>query len=220
MIGEKRMIKKNEIELEILAYGFSLQIQKDNLDITPEFAMQDNENNIFHVDEYDTVPDLDGEYWVDVLGYDGYMVSNLGRIKSLYQTHEMLLEKQLDKNGYETVSFPSYGRQKRLLVHRIVADNFLLNPDNKPTVDHINRKRNDNRLGNLRWATHKEQGQNKSEYTKPQKIVGRDINNNEIKFILDSYSDGKRFGFDPIAISSNVNGHTDSYKGFKFTIEI
>lgn len=40
MIGEKRMIKKNEIELEILAYGFSLQIQKDNLDITPEFAMQ------------------------------------------------------------------------------------------------------------------------------------------------------------------------------------
>lgn len=48
-------------------------------------------------------------------------------------------------------------------VHRLVAETFLPNPDNKPTVDHINRIRDDNRVDNLRWATHREQRDNSSQ---------------------------------------------------------
>lgn len=50
--------------------------------------------------------------------------------------------------------------KKEYRVHRLMAETFLENQDNKPTVDHINRKRDDNRLCNLRWATQHEQIEN------------------------------------------------------------
>ena len=61
-----------------------------------------------------------------------------------------------DKDGYPIVKI----NYKRTLVHRLVAEAFIPNPTNKPTVDHINRIRDDNRVQNLRWATYKEQADN------------------------------------------------------------
>ena len=48
------------------------------------------------------------------------------------------------------------GRNKNYLLHRLIAENFIPNIENKPCVDHINGKRDDNRIENLRWCTHKE----------------------------------------------------------------
>lgn len=45
-------------------------------------------------------------------------------------------------------------------IHRLVAETFILNPDDKPEVDHINRDTHDNRVENLRWATHQENMRN------------------------------------------------------------
>lgn len=207
------VIKEENIELELLDECFTIHKSYRK----QKYLIGGVSKELFEIEEYTKVPDLEDEYWLDVLGWRGYMVSNLGRVKSCYLTHESLLKKQKNENGYETVVLYNNNYKKKLLVHRIVADNFLLNPEDKPTVDHINRKRDDNRLCNLRWATHKEQGENKSEYTRPTKVVGKDIRTGNIKIVFDSYADGERFGFNPKAISSNVNGHTESYKGLKFT---
>lgn len=60
--------------------------------------------------------------------------------------------------GYRTIAF----RTKAFQVHRLVAETYIPNPENKPTVDHINRVRDDNRAANLRWATQAEQTENSS----------------------------------------------------------
>lgn len=59
------------------------------------------------------------------------------------------------------VSLCKNGVPTKVYVHRLVSETFIPNPDNKPTVDHVNRNRKDNRVENLRWASQKEQTENR-----------------------------------------------------------
>ena len=61
-----------------------------------------------------------------------------------------------NKYGYIQVSLCKNGKQKSFKVHRLLATAFIPNPENKSCVDHINGIRDDNRLENLRWVTHRE----------------------------------------------------------------
>ena len=101
------------------------------------------------------------EVWKDIEGYEGkYQVSNLGRVKSLRDSHgkyrELIMTGRNEGHGYLKVSLYKNGKSKGIKIHRLVALAFIPNPDNKHFVDHINGIRNDNRVENLRWVTHKE----------------------------------------------------------------
>lgn len=72
---------------------------------------------------------------------------------------------RIDRDGYYKTQW--YGRT--ILVHRLVAELFIPNPDNKPCVDHINHNRLDNRVENLRWVTAKENANNRIVHSKNPK---------------------------------------------------
>lgn len=65
-----------------------------------------------------------------------------------------------NRGGYYYATFYKDGRDHGMGRARLIAHCFIPNPDNKPTIDHINRIRDDDRIENLRWATHAEQNQN------------------------------------------------------------
>lgn len=108
------------------------------------------------------------EEWKDIEGYEGlYAISNCGNIKSYTKLNsrgqylkQRILKPVLMKNGYYTVTLYNDGGSSKKYLHRLVAEAFIPNPENKPTVDHINRDRRDNNVKNLRWATYSEQRSN------------------------------------------------------------
>lgn len=101
------------------------------------------------------------EIWKPIDEFDNqYWVSNLGRVKSLKDPkNEVIMKQSTALYGYATVSLTK-GKNKTFRVHRLVAQAFISNPDNKPHVEHINTIRTDNRVENLRWATADENNKN------------------------------------------------------------
>lgn len=106
------------------------------------------------------------EVWKTIDGFDGiYQVSNLGRIKSIdrlvcsfVNKHRIkrgrILKPGTTPKGYHCVNLGKNETKKRL--HRLIAEAFLPNPEQKETVNHINGIKTDNRVENLEWATYSE----------------------------------------------------------------
>lgn len=98
---------------------------------------------------------LSEEVWKDVKGYEGlYQVSTLGRIKTCSGRFKGRIRKlKVDRHGYECVALVKHGVRKDHLVHRLVAQAFIPNPENKPQVNHIDENPLNNCLYNLEWVT-------------------------------------------------------------------
>lgn len=108
------------------------------------------------------------EVWKDIKGYEGhYQVSDLGRVKSLSRVvksrvgvfgtkKEIILKTFKNGDGYLKYKLCINGKEKSVISHRLVANEFLENPFNKPQVNHKNGIKDDNRVDNLEWVTSSE----------------------------------------------------------------
>lgn len=158
------------------------------------------------------------ENWKIIPMHPQHECSNLGKIRNV-STKRVLGGK--NEKGYIRIRMDNgiYS------AHRLIASAWIDNPENKPTVDHINKIRNDNRVDNLRWATHAEQAQNKNKpkynnkrsIWKCDKVTGNKIelynNINEACIAINKPNGLKN-------ISACALNNTDSAYGFKWEYNI
>ena len=99
------------------------------------------------------------EIWRDNKDYEGlYQVSNLRRVKSLNYNRtgkERAIKKKKNKGGYLWVWLHKDGEKKHCLVHRLVVQAFIPNPDGLPQVNHIDEDKTNNCIENLEWCSQK-----------------------------------------------------------------
>lgn len=97
------------------------------------------------------------ELWKDIEGFEGlYQVSNLGNVKSLKRNiilkPGVVAYRKTKESGYYIVNLKS----KPFYIHRLVAEAFIPNSENKPQINHIDCNKRNNNVKNLEWVTREE----------------------------------------------------------------
>ncbi len=132
------------------------------------------------------------EIWKLHPNYTGYSVSNLGKVKSLKRkvltkkgilltVNEKILSLTINsQTGYPMCRIWLNNKSKNCTVHRMVAETFIPNPENKLSVNHKNSIRTDNRVENLEWNTQSENIKHSYEFGNRKPIKG--INHSSCRF--------------------------------------
>ena len=155
---------------------------------------------------------------VDGEPYEGFEVSNLGRIKSLNYRRTgkaELMTPSDDGCGYLVVHLRKNGESKMCKVHRLVAEAFIPNPENKPTVDHIDRNKLNNFVGNLRWADIELQNNNRDLSTISKTVLQYTLDGELIREWPSTQECGRN-GFNQSAVAKCCRGERKTHKGFRF----
>lgn len=180
----------------------------------------------------------------DGIEYESYQVSNLGRIMSLNYHREGradLMNPRKRKDGYLQVNLRKNGIRKTFQVHRLVAETFLENPENKPEINHIDEDKTNNFVflnedgsvdkekSNIEWSTHKN---NCNHGTRNERMRETLTNGKLSKPVLQLSLDGEiirewpsvsevgRNGFSKGHVAACCNGKEKTYKGFLWMYKI
>ena len=96
------------------------------------------------------------EEYRKIKGFENYSVSNLGNVRN--DITGRIFKTCLDKYGYKRITI----NHKTFKVHRLVAKEFIPNPENRNCIDHIDNIRTNNNITNLRWVTSQQNSSNRS----------------------------------------------------------
>ena len=130
---------------------------------------------------------MNGEF-VDLIDFENdYEIKTTYPYEIRNKRTEKILKESINSAGYYCV----YLNKVKYLKHRLVAKQFILNPNNYPCVDHINHNRIDNHISNLRWCSISENSTNKSFYK-------------GVNYIFYDHAD---FDDDDIIVVNEYNGH-------------
>lgn len=168
------------------------------------------------------------EQWKPVNGYeDLYLISNYGKL--YIKKKKRLVKEYKDRQGYVKITLYKNGTRKYTQMHRLVAQHFIPNPDNKPLILHRIpiSKGGTNRADNLYWGTQSENTIDKIKdgnfYSSLHKrnIKYRPVNqydekHNFIKRWDSVHQIARELDIDRRSIYRNLEGGRKSHKGFIF----
>lgn len=178
------------------------------------------------------------EEWKNIKGFEGlYQVSNEGRVKSLQREitykdgrkkiiKERILKNILSDLGYYHVMLSKNGVTKRYKVHRLVANEFIENPNNLPIINHKDENPKNNVVDNLEWCT---QGYNVRYGTAIERGKQKQLNRKDLskeveqynldKQLIETYKSAsevirKNSQFSITSITRCCRGEQNNYKGY------
>lgn len=131
--------------------------------------------------------------WKILKENENYSINEKGEIKN--NVTKKILSPSINKDsGYYQIDLWKNNKSRKYTLHRLVANNFIPNLENKPTVDHIDGNRLNNDISNLRWATYSEQNSRfntfgvRSEKIKVINVNGEELIFNRIKDVAEHFN--------------------------------
>ena len=167
------------------------------------------------------------EIWKPIKDYENeYEISNYGEVKSLARnTTKGKILKSFLQNGYLRVMLSKNNKKRWYSIHRLVAETFILNSENKPQINHKDGNKLNNHVDNLEWCTASENIvhsinnklrtiKNGGQHKLSKKVYQFNLDGEVVK-IWDSLNDIHReLGISAGNISNCCNGKKKSIKGF------
>ena len=154
------------------------------------------------------------EIFRDIPGYEGvYQVSNLGHVKALNYRHTgkgKILSLNKVGDGYYAPHLCFNGKDEHPGVHILVAKAFIPNPENKPTVNHMDEDKSNNKVSNLEWATYKEQANHGTREQRRQEKIFKKVacyKNGKLLKTYNSIIEIANDGFRPNSVCCACRGY-------------
>ena len=176
------------------------------------------------------IDDINGcEEWRNIKGFENkYMVSNFGNVKSLNYMHKNkshLLKQTVGNKGYLYVTLNKNGKHWTYFVHRLVAQAFIPNPNNLPTVNHMDECRTNNCVKNLEWLSYKDNNLYGNHYKrvsetqlndpkKSKRVLQYDLNGRFIKKWESASEVQRKLSVNSSNIIQNCRGNVKTAGGF------
>ena len=181
------------------------------------------------------------ELWKVIPDFEFYLISNTGKVmRQERKVKNRVLEQKMligsdNGYGYKKIVLKQDGRSRRAYIHRLVAEAFIENPENKPFINHIDCDPSNNHVSNLEWCTHKEnvewmnkQGRakrtaewlenlHKSQTQTYKSVIGKNLETGEeIRF--PNLNSVKEMGFQPSCVCCCCKGSRNAtqHKGYSW----